>query len=352
VGSFAMAVAAILAFVSTANAGILSASRFPMAMSRDRLAPGFLARVTGRARTPHYAIVLTAAFMIVTIMLLDIEKLVKVASTMKILLFMFIIIACIIMRESKILNYKPAFVSPLYPWIHIGGIVAYGFLLAAMGTLSLLLTGAFVVLSVAWYKLYSRGRVMRKSAMIHVVERVTAKELAGDSLGTELREILRERDNIIEDRFDALVKNSLVIDVKGEQSLGSFFALVADKLAPRLGVSHQTLVESLIEREKDSTTAIRTGLAIPHIVVPGERRFELLMARCEPGVDFAEDQPPVYAVFVLAGSRDERTFHLRALAAIAQIVQDTTFDTNWLRARSLDDLRDIVLLAKRRRESS
>ncbi len=352
VGSFAMAVAAILAFVSTANAGILAASRFPMAMSRDRLAPRFLAMVTGRRRTPHYAILLTAALMVSTIILLDIEKLVKVASTMKVLLFMFIIIACIIMRESRILNYKPAFVSPLYPWIHIGGIVAYGFLLAAMGTLSLLLTVAFIVLSVAWYKLYSRGRVLRKSAMIHVVERVTAKELAGDSLGSELREILRERDNIVEDRFDALVKNCEVIDIKGERSLESFFTLVADHLSRRLEIDPRDLLDSLMERERDSTTAIRPGLAIPHIVVPGERKFELLMARCEPGVDFAEEQPPVYAVFVLAGTRDERTFHLRALAAIAQIVQDTTFDTNWLRARSLDDLRDIVLLAKRRRESS
>jgi APA family basic amino acid/polyamine antiporter len=351
-GSLAMAVAGILAFVSTANAGILAASRFPMAMSRDRLAPGFLARVSGRSKTPHYAIILTAAFMISTIMLLDIEKLVKVASTMKVLLFMFIIIACIIMRESRILNYKPAFMSPLYPWLHIGGVVAYAFLLSAMGTLSLLLTGAFIVVSVVWYKVYSRGRVLRKSAMIHVVERVTAKEIAGDSLGRELRQILRERDNIVEDRFDALVRNAVVLDVKGEQSLHSFFSLVAEYLSPRLGVPARALCESLMGRESDSTTAIRPGLAIPHLIVPGVKKFDLLMARCEPGVDFAEDQPPVYAVFVLAGSRDERTFHLRALAAIAQIVQDTTFDTNWLRARSLDDLRDIVLLAKRRRESS
>jgi APA family basic amino acid/polyamine antiporter len=350
-GSVAMAFAAILAFVSTANAGILSASRFPMAMSRDRLVPRFLASVNRRFGTPHYSILLTGAFMAAVIILLDIEKLVMVASTMKVVLFLFVILACVIMRESRILNYKPAFVSPLYPWIHIGGIVCYGFLLYAMGGVALILTGGFIAGSVVWYKTYTRGGVMRKSAMIHVVERVTAKELAGDSLGSELREILRERDNIVEDRFDALVKNCEVVDIKGEHSLDSFFAVVADRLSRRLDVGRQALLESLIEREKDSTTAIRPGLAIPHIVVPGERKFELLMARCEPGVDFVEAQPPVYAVFVLAGSRDERTFHLRALAAIAQIVQDTTFDTNWLRARSLQDLRDIVLLAKRRRES-
>ncbi len=349
-GSLAMAVAAILAFVSTANAGILSASRFPMAMSRDRLVPRFLARVNRRFRTPHYSIILTGAFMAAAIVLLDIEKLVKVASTMKVVLFLFVILACVIMRESRILNYRPAFVSPLYPWIHIGGIVAYVFLLSAMGSLPLVLTGIFVLLSVAWYTLYTHGRVLRKAAIIHIVERVTAKELDGDSLGTELREILRERDDVIEDRFDTLVRTCEVIDLKSHLSLDAFFAIAADRLSPRLSLDRSTLIQALIKREKESTTAIRPGLAIPHIVVPGERKFELLMARCEPGVDFLEAQPPVYAVFVLAGSRDERTFHLRALAAIAQIVQDMTFDTNWLRARSLEDLRDIVLLAKRRRE--
>jgi amino acid transporter/mannitol/fructose-specific phosphotransferase system IIA component (Ntr-type) len=349
-GRAALSVAAILAFVTTANAGILSASRFPMAMSRDRLAPRLLARVNSRFGTPHYSILLTCAFMMVAIVLLDLELLVKVASTMKVLLFMFVVIACVVLRESRILNYKPSFMSPLYPWIHIGGVIAYGFLLSAMGTLSLVLTGAFVMLSVAWYKLYTHGRVHRRSAMVQMVERVTPAQLAGGSLASELREILRERDSITDDRFDRLVRDCEVVDIKGHLSLDAFFTVVADRLSRRLELDRGTLLEALMQREEESTTVIRPGLAIPHVIIPGEGKFELLVARCEPGVDFVEEETPVYAVFVLAGSSDERAFHLRALAAIAQIVRDTTFDTNWLRARCLDDLRDIILLAQRRRE--
>jgi hypothetical protein len=37
----------------------------------------------------------------------------------------------------------------------------------------------------------------------------------------------------------------------------------------------------------------------------------------------------VQAVFVLAGTRDDRDFHLRALAGIAQIVQDPAFEKRW-----------------------
>jgi len=109
------------------------------------------------------------------------------------------------------------------------------------------------------------------------------------------------------------------------------------------------LLDSLLAREKESTTEIRPGLAIPHITIEGEHKFELVIARCTAGINFTEALPPVYALFILVGSRDERNFHLRALSAIAQIAQDMNFDKDWLRAKNIEELRDIVLLAKRRR---
>ena len=44
-GRIALSIAAILAFVSTANAGIMAASRYPMALSRDSLLPEFLVKM-------------------------------------------------------------------------------------------------------------------------------------------------------------------------------------------------------------------------------------------------------------------------------------------------------------------
>jgi len=349
-GSVIMAFAAILAFVSTANAGILSASRFPMAMSRDGLLPEFFARVNKRFNTPHLSIIFTGIFMLMVILFLDLENLVKVASTMQIILFIFMMLACIIMRESKILNYKPAFISPLYPWLPIAGLIGYGFLLYKMGNVALLAAGAFILLSILWYKIYTGERTMRKSALIHIVERITAKEIAGDSLSTELREILKERDEIVEDRFDKLVKRCEIIDIGKQTTLTEFFRIVAKKLAKRLNINERQLLDSLVAREKETTTVIRPGLAIPHITIDGKHKFELIMARCEAGINFTEELPPVYAAFILVGSPDERNFHLRALSAIAQIAQDVDFDKDWLRAKNIEELRDIILLAKRHRK--
>jgi len=352
VGSIIMAFAGILAFVSTANAGILSASRFPMAMSRDQLLPEFFAKVNKRFNTPHFSIISTGIFMIMVMLFLNLENLVKVASAMKIILFIFVLLACIIMRESRILNYKPAFVSPLYPWLQSFGLISYGFFLYEMGSVALLAAGGFIVASILWHRIYIREKVMRKSALIHIVERVTAKEIAGDSLGTELREVLKERDKIVEDRFDKLVKGCEIIDIGKQITPTEFFTIVAKKIAGRLKINPKQLLDSLIEREKESTTEVRPGLAIPHITIDGKHKFELVIARCEAGINFTQDLPPVYVAFVLVGSRDERNFHLRALSAIAQIAQDPDFDKNWLRAKNIEELRDIILLARRHRDGA
>ncbi len=114
-GFIILSIAAIAAFVTTANGGILAASRSPMAMGRDKLLPPFLATVNRRFKTPHISILLTGAFMTTAIVFLDIEALVKTASTLMIILFILVNASVIIMRESRIQSYQPKFKSPLYP---------------------------------------------------------------------------------------------------------------------------------------------------------------------------------------------------------------------------------------------
>ncbi|MGI9256247.1 MAG: hypothetical protein ACR2PY_04880 [Salinispira sp.] len=52
---------------------------------------------------------------------------------------------------------------------------------------------------------------------------------------------------------------------------------------------------------------------------------------------------------MLAGTADERTFHLKTLVAIAQIVQNKDFQKDWKKVRREDELRELVLLAERSR---
>jgi mannitol/fructose-specific phosphotransferase system IIA component (Ntr-type) len=351
IGFAALSIAALAAFLTTANGGILAASRSPMAMSRDRLLPPILANVNRKFQTPHFSLLLTGAFMIAAIIFLDIEKLVKTASTLMIILFILVNTSIIIMRESKIQSYRPKFKSPLYPYMHIAAIITYSLLIIDMGIVPLIITASFFVLSIGWYLLYIAKRVTRASAAMHIVERVTDKAIKTVTLENELRDILIERDNIIEDRFDKLIRQCEILDIKGNKSSEDVFRKVASILALKLDISEYVLYEKFLFREQQGGTVIQPGLAIPHVIVDGENKFEIILVRASEGVEFANVPDPVHIMFFLAGSRDERNYHLRALMAIAQTVQHKDFEKNWLNARDIETIRNLVLLSARKRDS-
>lgn len=348
-GVIITAIAAILAFVSTANAGIMSASRYPLAMSRDHIMPKFFQKINKRFKTPHIAIISTTAFMMIIILFLDLKVLVEAASTMLLLLYMSANLAVIIMRESKLQNYQPSFRSPFYPYIQIIGILSYGFLIYDMGKDTLLITLVFILCAVFWYLIYVRQRISRESALMYVVERITDRKIVTDSLREELREVVKEREEIIEDKFDQSIKKALILDFDEEIHFDDFIKVAAEKLSRRIGINTKTLIQLFIEREKQSCTALRPGLAIPHIIIRGEKKFEVLLVRAKQGIIFPDAPNPVHIVFALVGTQDMRNAHLRALMAIAQLTQRRDFDNKWLEAKKTENLRDIILLGKRQR---
>ncbi|MDZ7721313.1 MAG: APC family permease [candidate division KSB1 bacterium] len=79
-GYIMISVAAALAFISTANAGIMAASRYPVALSHDKLLPPTFASVHKTYKTPILSIILTALF-ITGSFFLTLELLVKIASS-------------------------------------------------------------------------------------------------------------------------------------------------------------------------------------------------------------------------------------------------------------------------------
>ena len=350
IGWYVLSAAGMMAFITTANSGLLAASRSPLAMARDHLLPPIFSRVSLRFQTPVVSILTTSLFMIAVIVLLDLESLVKVASTMKLLLFAFSCLSVILMRASRIVSYKPAYKAPLYPYIHVAGIVIYILLIREMGRIPLLIALGFFVVSLLWYFLYSRSRSLRDSALINIVERVISGAIRSRKLTDELHDILIERDEIVEDRFDRIIKNAEILDTE-EQEMEGLFTLLAEVFARKFQMSPSELNNLLHEREKASTTAIHQGLAIPHIVVEGTSRFDIAVVRSKKGISFGSDVPPIHIVFALAGTKDERNFHLQALMAIAQIVQNEDFIHNWVKTDSIEDLRSLILLAQRVRKA-
>ena len=149
-------VAALLAFVTTANAGIASASRYPLAMSRNRLVPGFFQSTLAQTHVPYISVLFTGGFILAAILWLRLELLVEVASSLLILTYILTNLAVIIIRKQNKDRYLPAFRAPLFPWLQLFSIAGLLLLVVKTGALSLFISFLLVAVSYTWYRCYTR----------------------------------------------------------------------------------------------------------------------------------------------------------------------------------------------------
>ncbi len=349
-GYVVITIAALLAFVTTANAGILSASRYPMALSHDNLLPPLLGRVSARFGSPVAGVILTGVC-IGGSLFLELTLLVKAASAVILAAYVLTSLSVLILRGSRIQSYRPTFRAPLYPYLQIAAIVLFIFLIADTGADALRIVAGIVLLGAGLYIFYGRRRASAAYALLHLIGRVTNRRIAdsGRDLETELRDIIHERDRVALDRFDRLITQALILDLDGPLALDDFFRAVTARCECEKIVPETDLLALLYERESQSSTALSPFIAIPHIIVEGDHIFEIVIARCRGGIRFSPENDAVKAVFVIIGTIDERRYHLQVLSAIAQIVHERGFEGRWLAARGPEQLRDLLLLSERRR---
>ncbi|NIC00581.1 amino acid permease [Halobacterium sp. R2-5] len=225
-GVYAVIAAALLALVSTANAGILSSSRYPFAMSRDQLAPPTFAEIHERFGTPTTSITLTGAVVLVLIAFVPILDIAKLASAFQILVFVLINLALVAFREGSTENYDPVFESPLYPWMQAFGVVSGILLLTQMGWVPLVGAVVITVGSVLWYFVYARSRIRREGAATDVIRR---------RLG---RDVLTETEDVVDVEFadgdgpEVLVAFTRDTSRERERAL---LSMAADLVRPRDG---------------------------------------------------------------------------------------------------------------------
>ncbi|MFC7185381.1 APC family permease [Halorubrum yunnanense] len=160
-----ISVIAVVALTSMANAGVLSSSRFPLAMSRDDLLPPALRTIDERFKTPRNSVLLTGIVLLLLIAFVPVIELAKLASAFQILVFSIINVSLIAFREADVPSYQPEFTAPGYPFVQIFGFVAGIALLTQMGTVPILGAGAIIVGSALVYLAYGRPRTDRTGAL-------------------------------------------------------------------------------------------------------------------------------------------------------------------------------------------
>ena len=243
-GAVLVVMAAMAAFSSATNAGILAAARYPLAMSRDRLVGERLGRLN-RFNTPAWGVALTGAGMAAVVLALDVAAIAKVASAFVLLTLALVNSAVLVLRASRIASYAPGFTAPLFPYLQLAGIAIDVYLIVELGAVALLLTGASVVLGVAGYLFYGRTRSLHGGAIYHVFERWG--RLVDRGLDRELSAAVQSHGARAGDEYPGLIARAAVVSIPQGTDINEAAVRASEVLSTQTNVDVASVTDRFLE---------------------------------------------------------------------------------------------------------
>ena len=319
VGVWMVVVAALAAFASAVNAGILAAARYPMAMARDGLLPDWMGGV-GRFGTPVFGVVSTGSAIALVVVAFDAESIAKLASAFVLLTLGLVNLAVLVLRASEIRSYAPSFRSPFYPWTQLAGIAISGYLISQLGLAALIFVGVVTAIGWTWHHLYATPRTERTGAIRHVFRRWGRE--ADEALEREISAAmaghgLRDRDD-----YAGLIARAVVLSVPEGTDIAEAAARASTVLSDRIGVPTERVTERFLETgslwiqpSDDHPTA--TPVALFEAI----QSDQLVIVRAASGiripVEWGGSGELVNALFFLAGTSSDPGRSLRLAGELA-----------------------------------
>lgn len=345
-GVILVVVAAIAAFASTGNAGIMSASRYPLAMSRDGLlSPVF--QTIGRFGTPHISVVLTTLSMALILLLFNVEAVAKLASAFQLLLFLLVNLSVIVMRESRIEAYKPGYKSPFYPWVQVAGMVISLWLVAQMGLLAVGFTGTITILCIVWYFYYAHGKVKRQGAIFHVYSRLGQQRY--EALEHELMTIINEKNVDSSLTYEQVIARSIVLHVEEDYTnIDRLLMKATITLNQRLKLDRSFLKEQLSDLG-DHFIEMKDGIFFKYVQLEEVKIPEMLAIHSANGINFSinKEEKKAYAIIFLATPKDKPLLHMRIIGHLAELIEAEGFLDRWKNAKIEKAMKQVLLTDER-----
>ncbi|MES1036614.1 PTS fructose transporter subunit IIABC [Bacillus pumilus] len=101
--------------------------------------------------------------------------------------------------------------------------------------------------------------------------------------------------------------------------------------------------EAVINREKQSSTGIGEGIAIPHAKTASVKEPAIAFGRSVAGVDYESlDAQPSHLVFMIAATEGANNTHLEALSRLSTLLMREEIRKQLLEAASEDEIIDII----------
>jgi amino acid transporter len=325
VGAGFVIAAALAAFASAANAGILAAARYPMAMSRDGLMSSRFLDL-GRFGTPIWGIILTGAGMAFVVVAFGAGAIAKLASAFVLVKLALVNLAVIVLRSAKISSYAPGFKTPFYPLTQIVGIFISIYLIVKLGAFPLLLVCAATLLTLLWYHFIGKKKATKTAGAIHhIYERLG--RAADTSVDREISAAMQSHGLRSEDDYAGLIARASVLYVPKDGDIDLAATRASQVLSNRIGIEAEKVNEQFLETGSLWIQPSQTHpTATPVAFFDDVEDDHLVIVKSEAGimipVEWGGRNERVNALFFLAGTTAKPGRALRLAGELAGYLDD------------------------------
>jgi len=141
---------------------------------------------------------------------------------------------------------------------------------------------------------------------------------------------------------DLITSKAILANVKASGRKQALQA-IGHRAADVYGLNCGAVVHGLLSREKLGSTAMGTGVAIPHARLSGLDRIVGLFARFEKPIDFeAADGQGVDLMFALLAPEEADADHLRVLAKVSRLMRDKGLRGKLRTTKDADSLHALI----------
>lgn len=268
VGAVVLLFSGLVSTMSALNATTYSSSRVSFAMGRDHNLPSVFARVHSVRHTPHWAVVLSGALMIVMAWSLPIEDVAAAADIMFLLLFLQVNVVVMTLRK-RLPELERGFRIPWFPAVPITGLITQGSLAVFLFGYSQIAwyfaSGWIVIGLLAYYAYFSKIEAMEKPKEILLEEVLVSRDYS------VLVPVANEQEARILGEMGAIL---------AQDNQGEVLALYVVRIPPQLTLGEGRLLlkegrphlEKVIEQAKKRDVPVHTMIRLGRNVAEAVRK--------------------------------------------------------------------------------
>jgi mannitol/fructose-specific phosphotransferase system IIA component (Ntr-type) len=151
----------------------------------------------------------------------------------------------------------------------------------------------------------------------------------------------RDRERLVE----FLAEEFIMVDLKASSRWDAIRQLTAFLMRTHRveHITQEELYSTIVEREKQMSTGMGEGIAIPHGRIKEGRDIQGVIGICRQGIDFdAPDGKPVRLIMLIVTPEDRADMHLKVMGSLSAMVSNEKIRNRLIAAISPEDAMEVI----------